>query len=140
MKKVLFSIFALPVILFSVAMPLAVFAQTQVANSDSDATKKVAVPTKISGRWVSPQASQSFSLESIVVNGSEISGKMTFWAAGGDSQCNMRGRQVTGVLQDSLATIQVNMPCHDGYILTFDFAKKSGNINRDGRDVGRFEF
>ncbi len=124
--------------LFSFCSIFATFAQTQTTATENDVAKKVVVPAKISGRWISPQASQSFSLENIVVNGNDISGKVTIWAVG-DNSCNVIGKSVTGVIQESVATFRIVTPCHSDYVAIFNFEKKSGTYTR-GSGGGRYEF
>ena len=134
------TVIVLAVLLFPLISLTVNAQQTQVATAESDGAKKdIAVPVKISGRWVSSQASQSFSLENISVSGNEISAIMTVWAVG-DNSCSLRGKQVKGVIQDGIATIHVAaMPCHSDYIAVFNFEKKTGSYTRGGSG-GRYEF
>ena len=102
--------------------------------------QKISVPEKISGRYITSDGhySGSFSLENISVSGEDISAKLTVWFPTNPT-CNVRSKEINGVIENNIATFKFASPCASDYVSIFDFEKKIGSYTRAGGG-GKYKF
>lgn len=128
------------------ASPKAVIEAMQINNASAKTEPKeaasinVVIPEKISGRWKNNRTgySQSFSVEKIVVSGTNFTANFTQWF---DSSCATRSEPVTGQIKNGAVTFTFKPPCYDPITTTIDFVSSTGTYKfGNGGVVGSYEF